>query len=302
MKKIVCFFFSAAFCSSASTAYAHAVVGDRIFPATMAIDDPGVSDEMNTQVNRFKQAGNGGAPASWQTDTSAEYDKAITENFGVSAGGAWLDNSGVSGFDNFSASAKYVFLKNTEHELMLSTGLDWDIQNTGAKRIGAENFSTLTPALFFGKGMGDLPDSADLLKPFALTGTLGYAVPTQNFSTDPNTGDKNRNPQAVEWGFTVQYSIPYLQQHVKDMEIPKPFSTVIPIVECAFETPTGGDQSGHTTGTINPGVIFMGDQMQLGLEAQIPLNHESGSGIGYMAQMHFYLDDIFPKTIGRPLW
>jgi len=300
--KNVCILFPVAFCLSASAAYAHAIVGDRIFPATLAIDDPGVSDEMNTQISRFKQAGDGGAPASWQTSTSGEYDKAITPDFGLSVGGAWLDNNGVSGLDNFDVGAKYVFYTNVEHEVMLSSGLDWDIGNTGAKRVGAENFSTLTPALFFGKGMGDLPDSADMLKPFALTGTLGYAVPTENFSTDPDTGDKTRNPQAVEWGFTVQYSLPYLQQHVKDIGLDKPFSTAIPIVEFAFQTPTGGDQSGHTTGTINPGVIFMGSQIQLGLEAQIPLNHESGSGIGYMAQVHFYIDDIFPKTIGRPLW
>jgi len=289
-------------CFSASAAYAHAIVGDRIFPATLAIDDPGISDELNTQISRFKQAGDGGAPASWQTGTSGEYDKTITENFGVLIGGAWLNNGGVSGWDNFYVAAKYVFYTNVEHEIMLSTGLDWDIGHTGAKRVGADSFSTFTPALFFGKGLGDLPDSADLLKPFALTGTLGYAVPTQNFSTDPDTGNKTRNPQSVEWGFTVQYSLPYLQQHVKDLGIPQPFSTAIPIVEFVFETPTDGDQSGQTTGTINPGIIFMGDQMQFALEAQIPLNHDSGSGVGYLAQAHFYLDNIFPNSIGRPLW
>jgi hypothetical protein len=41
--------------------------------------------------------------------------------------------------------------------------------------------------------------------------------------------------------------------------------------------------------------------MQFGLEAQIPLNNESGSGIGYLAQLHFYLDNIFPGSIGQPL-
>ena len=302
MKKTLCFLLSAATCLSSGAAFAHAVVGDRIFPATLAVDDPGVSDELNTQVSRFKQPGDDGGAAAWQTATSAEYNKTITENFGVSLEGAWLNNNGVSGFDNFGAGAKYVFYKNAEHEVMLSTGLDWDIQNTGAKRVGAENFSTLTPQLFFGKGMGDLPDSLDALKPFALTGSLGYATPTRNFSTDPDTGDKTRNPQAVEWGFTMQYSVPYLQQHVKDMGIPAPFNMAIPVVEFAFETPTGGDQSGHTTGTINPGIIFMGDKMQLGLEAQLPLNHDSGSGIGYMVQAHFYLDNIFPATIGRPIW
>ena len=204
--------------------------------------------------------------------------------------------------NNFAVGAKYVFLKNPEHELMLSTGLDADIGGTGTKRVGAESFSTLTPALFVGKGFGDLPDSAAWLKPFAVTGSLGYAIPTRDFSTDPDTGDKTRNPESVEWGATLQYSVPYLQQHVKDMEFPAWVGSAIPVVEVALETPTNGEQSGHTTGTINPGVIFMGQQVQVGLEAQLPLNGDSGSGVGYVAQLHFYLDDFFPTTLGRPIW
>lgn len=270
-------------------AHAHAIVGDRVFPATMAVDDPGVSDELDTQTGRLKDNDGG------TSTTSFEYDKTITKDFALSIGGAWIDGDDAKGLDNFSAGAKYVFYTNAEHELMLSTGIDWDIGGSGSTKV-ADSFSTLTPTIFFGKGMGDLPDSMAYLKPFALTGSLGYAVPTQNFS------DGERNAQAVEWGFTVQYSIPYLQQHVKDFDLPKPLANAIPVVEFAFETPTNGASNGTTTGTINPGVIFMGQQMQLGLEAQLPLNSDSGHGVGYLAQMHFYLDDIFPSTIGRPIW
>jgi hypothetical protein len=185
---------------------------------------------------------------------------------------------------------------------MLSTGIDWDIGGTGAKKVGAESFSTVTPAFFFGKGMGDLPDSVALLKPFAVTGTVGYAMPTEHYAIDATSGDRIRNPEAVTWGFTAQYSVPYLEQHVKDLGIPQPFNMAIPVVEFAFETPSSGDRHGHTTGTINPGIIFMGKDMQLGLEAQLPFNNASGSGVGYMAQVHFYLDDLFPRSLGRPLW
>lgn len=298
-----CFFALFPFAAGIPPAYAHSTAGERVFPATLSLEDPGISDELNLpQISRFKEAGEDGAPAAWVTNTSGSISKRLTEDFGISAGGAWLDEGGASGWDNFSAGAKYVFLKNAPHEAMLSAGIDWDIGGTGARRVGAESFSTVTPALFFGKGMGDLPDSADLLKPFAITGALGYAMPTRNFSTDPDTGDRTRNPQTVKWGFTVQYSIPYLEQHVKDMGIPKPFNTAIPIVEFAFDTPVGGDRAGHASGTVNPGIIFMGRSMQVGLEAQLPLNRHSGSGVGYVAQLHFYLDDIFPQSIGRPVW
>jgi hypothetical protein len=33
----------------------------------------------------------------------------------------------------------------------------------------------------------------------------------------------------------------------------------------------------------------------------VPVNAQSGHGIGVIGQLHLYLDDIFPRTIGQPL-
>jgi hypothetical protein len=33
----------------------------------------------------------------------------------------------------------------------------------------------------------------------------------------------------------------------------------------------------------------------------IPTNSASGHGIGGVVQLHFYLDDLFPNTIGKPI-
>jgi len=41
--------------------------------------------------------------------------------------------------------------------------------------------------------------------------------------------------------------------------------------------------------------------MQFGVEAIIPVTKASGKNVGIIAQLHFYLDDIFPNTIGRPI-
>lgn len=277
----------------AGQAHAHAIVGDRVFPATLEIDDPGVNDELNLpQISRFNDAG------AWTTTTTSEFDKRITDNWGMSANVNWADNNGISGLDNYDLGTKYVFLKNPEHEAMMATEVIWEIGNSGAKRI-ANNFSTLTPSVLFGRGMGDLPDSMDWLKPFAVTGALGITVPTERYSTDDSGA--TFNPNVLQWGFTLQYSLPYLQQHVKDVGLGSPFNMAIPIVEFSAQTPTDGD-SHMTTGYINPGVLFMGNKMQVGVEAMLPLNHASGDGVGFVTQLHFYLDDIFPASIGRTLW
>ena len=42
--------------------------------------------------------------------------------------------------------------------------------------------------------------------------------------------------------------------------------------------------------------------MQFGVEAMIPVNRDSGSNVGVIGQLHLYLDDIAPTTLGRPLF
>ena len=41
---------------------------------------------------------------------------------------------------------------------------------------------------------------------------------------------------------------------------------------------------------------------RLAVEALIPINRQSGSNIGVIGQLHFYLDDIDPRGIGRPIF
>ena len=54
--------------------------------------------------------------------------------------------------------------------------------------------------------------------------------------------------------------------------------------------------------SINPGIIWSGRYCQFGVEALIPVNARSGSRVGVLGQLHFYLDDLFPRTLGRPLF
>jgi hypothetical protein len=49
------------------------------------------------------------------------------------------------------------------------------------------------------------------------------------------------------------------------------------------------------------GALYLGDSYQLGLEALIPLNKAAGQNVGVIFQLHWYFDDIFPNTLGKPL-
>jgi hypothetical protein len=291
----------------ATQASGHGLIGGRFLPATLATDDPFVADELSfPTIFHIK---NGDVPPAKQTDFSAEFSKRLSPDLGLSLRGTWRvlapeDGATVTGFDNMEVSLKYQLFKSAAHETLVSLGVSWDVGGTGSRKVGAERFDTVTPGLFFGKGFGDLPDSLEFLKPLALTGVFGYALPTrgrtQTITTDPDTGDvdvqREVNPKVVQWGFSLQYSLQYLQSSVRDVGLRAPLNRLIPLVEVALQTPTNGPDAGRTTGSVNPGVIWWGRYVQLGLEAVIPINRASGKNVGVLAQLHFYLDDILPQV------
>jgi hypothetical protein len=90
---------------------------------------------------------------------------------------------------------------------------------------------------------------------------------------------------------------------VSEIHGPELLSHLVPLVEFAFQTPVSNYDNGAnvTTGFIQPGVIYMADSWQLAVEAQIPVNAASGNGVGAIAELHFFLDDIFPNSLGKPL-
>ncbi|WP_242540593.1 hypothetical protein [Trinickia mobilis] len=297
LRTAFCSAVGAAACLAGSpAAQAHAVVGDRVFPATMAVDDPGVGDEFNLQFGHIKTPDSNGDDINVNT-VSYEWDKLITKNLAFSVASNYVsqnvpDGGSAKGWDNVTVGAKYLVYANARHEFMASVGLLAALGGTGAKSI-ANSFSTFTPTVYFGKGFGDLPASLGLLRPFAITGTIG-----------PNltTASSDQGPNSLGWGLTLQYSIPYLQTQVKDLGLPQPFANLIPVVEFPMSTCTAGACAGQTTGTINPGVIWLDRYGQFGIEAQIPVNSRTGTHTGILVQAHIYFDDIFPNSLGKPLF
>lgn len=293
---------------ASSPVYAHAVAGARLFPVTLAIDDPGVADELSlpTFVRSVDSDG------IIEHDVGFEYDKTITDRFALSAGETYSHVSdGTRGFQNLELGAKYVLTVNPEHEFILAVGVEAEVGGTGARAI-ADPFSTIGPQVYFGKGFGDLPASLDPLRPFAVTGQIGLGIPTRDRTTtitaDPGGGapdiDIDRNPTVLNWGFSLQYSLLYLNQNVHEIAGPDILRRLIPTVEVALETPVANVPVGGqtTTGTVNPGVFYEADTYQIGIEAMLPINAASGKHPGVIAQLHFFLDDIFPNTIGRPIF
>jgi len=195
------------------------------------------------------------------------------------------------GFGNVDLNIKYQLWEVPEHEFILSIGSDVDLGGTGSKALDSvNNFTTYTPNLYLGKGFNELPDGLKYLRPFAFTGVVGYDL----YSNAPASN-------ALEWSGSLQYSLPYLQEHVEDIGMPHPLRDLIPLVEFQMTSPT--NRSGETTtGTIDPGVLWEGKYCQIGLEASIPVNSHTGPAVGGLFQVQIFIDDLFPKVFGHPLF
>ncbi len=279
-------------------AFAHGVAGQRFFPTTFAVDDPFMTDELSMLVHSV-EAGGAPGPRLRTTSLGVGYSKSILARFGLEVDGQYewihaLGDGTAHGFGNLEATLKYQVVTSDAHEAVLSIGISDEIGGTGSARVGAEPFSTITPRLFFGRGLGDLPDSVGFLRPIAVTGVVGPSFPTQG------TTDGTRNPTTITWGFTVQYSLMYLQSAVKDVGLGTPFDRMVAVVELPMRTCL--DAGCGTTGTVNPGIAWMGRYFELGAAAEIPVAAPPGTGVGVFVLVHLFIDDLFPRSVGRPIF
>jgi hypothetical protein len=295
-------------CSEGSAAY----VGDRFFPSTLATTVPTAADFYNPPYF-VKLPDTATTPSTREIDIPTTYSRLVTKDLGVFFTETFRiledANRGTrSGFDDLVIGAQYQLYTNPEHQFVFTVGGTAAIGGTGAPGI-ASSFSTLTPTLYIGKGFGDLPDSVAWLRPLTVTGTVAVAVPTDSTSlttttlpTGATTLSETINPKILQLGLALEYSLVanmYTGANRTGTRYPEGW---VPLVEFTTATPLNGPLAGRTTGTVNPGVIWVSRYLQVGVEAIVPIDAHSGRDLGFRAQAHLYLPAIFPDWYGKPIF
>src|SRR5437879_788882 len=292
-------------CSEGWAAY----VGDRFFPSTLATVVPTAADFYNAPYF-VKLPDTSTTPSTREFDIPTTYSRLVTKDW------AWFftetfrviedANRGTrSGFDNLVIGAQYQLYANPEQQFVFTVGGTAAIGGTGAPGI-ASSFSTLTPTVYIGKGFGDLPESVAWLRPLTISATAAVAMPTDpvSLTTTPlssgaTTLTETINPKILQLGFALEYSLVtnrYTGANRTGTRYPEGW---VPLVEFTTSTPLNGPNAGKTSGTVNPGVIWVSRHLQVGVEAIIPMNAQSGRDVGVRAQAHLYLPAIFPDFYGK---
>jgi hypothetical protein len=275
-------------------AFSHGYLGERFFPSAIIEQEPFINDKVALPIFYSESPGAHGGEV-WTTNPQLQYAKTITKNFQLSATGSYShihypEGQAQNGFNNWQAGMRYNLFLYPHAQSMLSAGLNASIGGTGSHRVNAPSTTTLSPALLFAQGFGILPDSISWLRP------LGLAV-----SLSPNLVTTNYAMNSVSWGGAIEYSLPYFNQFVGHVDSVV-MDHLVPIIEFPFTTCTSNTCQGRTTGTIDPGIIVYNNYGQIGLEALIPSNHATGSKVGGVLQFYLYLENVFPNSLGKPIF
>ncbi len=295
-------------------AFAHAVCGSRVYPVTLTLDDPGVADELTLpQIVYTRAAADGGPGPSHDTSIQFEYDKRLTDEFGF----AFNDDYNVNqqnnaktetGWDDVTVTAKWARCVDPDSDFQLGFGVIREFGRTGTSHIGSDEHGNTAPTIYLGKGVDEIP--VPMLQPLQFTGELSYAVADREFKqftvVDPSTGVTSTHantgyPNAWIGSFSVQYSIPYLQNQIRDFGLPEPFAHMIPVAEFNWTSAAASPGGSPASWTLAPGFIYLRSWYQVGVEALVPLDKAAGTNVGFIVQFHVFIDDLYPRGIGAPL-
>jgi hypothetical protein len=283
--------------------------GNRYFDGTLTFDDPAVADEAVLPFyTNLAFPAEGGNVVQNLVDWS--FARLLTPTFAITYDSGWMHQNWpaghASGFATTDVGLKYEAYRNNQHETLVSVGLAWGVGHSGAQAVGADVPYTIQPGVFFGKGFGDLPEWLSWLRPFAVTGAMVSETPVGSGGKPvaPSLTTSKLAPvltpgiETLNWGFSIQYSTLYLTSRFTGGP-PKaePLNQLVPLVEFSFNSPLGQ----NTAATMNPGFAYVAVAWQFAGEAIVPLNRAGGDGIGFRAQLLFFLDDLLPSVFGKPL-
>jgi hypothetical protein len=279
-----------------TTGHAYIAAGDRNFPATLLLPQVAPSDAVWAPFSTQPMDPAANENMTREYNFTGTYSKTITDRLGIQFEDELsrvdrLLAPPVNGFQNLDVTIQYRMILDQPREFVLSVSVDHEFGGTGDQRVNADKQGATQPAITFAKGLGDFP--IGYWRPLAITGFTGYQIAQ-------GAGRANR----VNAGFSVQYSIPYLVSKVANVDLPPFLRGMTPIVEVMYSAPAGPRHDQSQTMVVAPGISYSeGKGWELAIEAMIPTNKATGSGVGVIAQVVIQLDYLLPDSVvGRPIF
>jgi len=278
---------------AARRAHAHGVVGQRSFIEPFITEDVNPKNEFVIARPEWDHARDGRT-----LSFGFGLEKKISDRFSLTLDSSWLDitpkpaaEPHASGFDNLGVTLKYAFFIDPVHEAIASIALE-STAPTGTEKVGAEQSASFKPFLLYGKGLNELPDALEYLRPFGVQGDAGFEIAIDRARTT-----------TLAHNVAIEYSIPYLQQAVHDFGLAWPLSNFIGDTEFNFEHGVNGEEQGRSKVFVTPGFVYMDRWVELGVAGRFPLNQAANDELdwGVIFIVDLFIDDILPRTRWQPI-
>ena len=278
---------------AARRAHAHGVVGQRSFIEPFITEDVNPKNEFVIARPEWDHARDGRT-----LSFGFGLEKKISDRFSLTLDSSWLDitpkpaaKPHASGFDNLGVTLKYAFFVDPVHEAIASIALE-STAPTGTERVRAEQNASFKPFLLYGKGLNELPDALEYLRPFGVQGDAGFEIAIDRARTT-----------TLAHNVAIEYSIPYLQQAVHDFGLAWPLSNFIGDAEFNFEHGVNGEEQGRSKVFVTPGFVYMDRWVELGVAGRFPLNQAAHDELdwGVIFIVDLFIDDILPWTRWQPI-
>lgn len=251
-------------------------------------DDPFLDDQITLQIRHRRERGDTHRRGPSVTRIQSEFSKSLGGGCSVLIAGNYqhIDVAGAgtrSGTDDVEVGAHYQFLDQPATESAAAVNLRYAVGGSGDERAGAENHSRIAPELVFAHGLDRVPQSLRYLRPLGVTAKLGAEIPVAG---------RGSEPAEIVTGLSAEYDLKRWQR-LAGVHLPAPLPDMAATVEFEFETCVERGCTGHTAMSAFPGLLWYGRVMQFGVEAELPLDRDSGGGAGLLSELTVSLEPLY---------
>lgn len=172
---------------------------------------------------------------------------------------------------NLAIGYKHVLFSMPSHELLCTINPSIELP-LGDRSEGSESHSRAGFDLLFQKGLGELPESLRLLRPFGLEGGWGWESKVTGTSDNLTSAD-----------LELEYSFAYLDTNVaRDFVLPA-LRNLAPHLDFDYEQYLSAHRNSSAPGfELTPAVAWLSSTFEINLGVQVALNRAS-SGTGAVA-------------------
>ena len=267
-------------------AYAHGVIGNRIFLSPIVGNDAFPDNALDFTVRR----------SDYEFSLLPSIEKQLSDHSSLLITSGWNDvesKPDANGASDLTIYFRPSLYASVSHELELTLS-PFLVLPTGDRRIGDQGYTHLGGELLLGKGFGDLADSRwlEYLRPLAVQCEVGYAGRIQG----PANSDVFSNLE-------VEYSLRYLDNFGRHLEIARPWRDLVPYAQLNYAQSFIASRLTTTPDfRITPGVAYLGDYFELSVGAQVAINGaaQSGDRVAAIGLVEVFYDEILPNLAWEP--